>query len=99
VFGPGDGQTVTVTYMSFNRDGSLPSTTATFTGPVFSVVGYACTRASSSADWVLTATASTTGSVGCTLAFGGKIVKTNFGYMESGTPVATSADCTGNPGK
>lgn len=95
----GDAVTpVDVTYTAFNLDGTIPSITETVTGPVWSKIGYACTDAASSSVWTLTATQSTTDSVGCTLAFGGKLVKTDSAYAESATPVSTTADCSGNPG-
>jgi hypothetical protein len=99
VFGPSPADAVTVSFTSFNRDGSLPVTTATFTGPVFTRVGYACSDPSSGAIWTLTATSTTTGKVGCVLAFGGMLVKTNSAYLESATPGVTTADCSGNPGR
>ncbi len=99
VFGPNATDAVTVTFTSFNRDGSLPATTETFTGPVFTRVGFACSDAASSADWTLTASSTTTDKVGCVLAFGGMLVKSNTAYLESATPGVTTADCTGNPGK
>jgi hypothetical protein len=99
VYGPNATDPVTVTFTSFNRDGSLPPTTATFTGPVFTRVGFACTDAAGAANWTLTATSTTTGKVGCVLAFGGMLVKTASAYLESATPGATTANCTGNPGR
>ena len=99
VYGPNSTDAVSVTFTSFNRDGSLPATTATFTGPVFTRVGYACTDAASSTNWTLTATSTTSDKVGCVLAFGGMLVKTDTAYLESATPGVTTADCGGNPGR
>ena len=99
VFGPADGQPVTVAFTSFNTDGTLPVTTVTFTGPVFTRVGYACSTASDSAIWTLTATSVTTGAVGCVLDFGGQLVQTDSAFLETGTPTATTATCSGNPGQ
>ncbi len=95
----GDATTpVDVTYTAFNLDGTVPAVTESVTGPIWSKVGYACTDAASSSVWTLTATQTTTDAVGCTLAFGGKLVKTDSGFAESATPVSTTADCSGNPG-
>ena len=99
VYGPTSGGPVTVTFTSFNRDGSLPATTATFTGPVFTRIGYACSDAAQSAVWTLTATSTTTDAVACVLDFGGMLVKTDSAFLESATPVATTANCSGNPGQ
>lgn len=95
----GDATTpVDVTYTAFDLDGTTPAITETVTGPIWSKVGYACTDAASGSIWTLTATQTTTDAVGCTLAFGGKLVKTDSGFAESATPVSTTADCSGNPG-
>lgn len=98
VFGPAAGQPVTITFTSFNADGTLPLTTVTFTGPVFTRVGYACSDASQSAIWTLTATSITSDAVGCALDFGGKLVATDSAYLEISPPTATTANCSGNPG-
>jgi hypothetical protein len=90
---------VTITFTSFNTDGTLPLTTVTFTGPVFTRVGYACSDASQSATWTLTATSITSDAVGCVLDFGGNLVATDSAFLEISPPTATTADCSGNPGQ
>jgi hypothetical protein len=87
---------VTIHYTAFNHDGSLPVETLTTVGPVINIVGYACSDASQGADWVLTATHSVTGSIGCVLDFGGLLVRTDSQGQED---PGANIDCTGNPGK
>jgi len=99
VFGPAAGQPVTVTYTAFNADGSLPLTTVTFQGPVWTLVGYACTDAAGAALWTLTATSITSDAVGCALDYGGKLVATDSAFLEVSPPAATTAVCSGNPGR
>ena len=95
----GDATTpVDVTYTAFTLDGTTPTVTESVTGPVWTKIGYACTDAASSSVWTLTATLTTSDAVGCVLAFGGKLVKTDSGFAESETPASTTADCSGNPG-
>ncbi|MES1169590.1 MAG: hypothetical protein ABUL47_02760 [Leifsonia sp.] len=98
VYGPTQGGPVTVSYTAFNTDGSLPVMTATFSGPVWTLIGYACTDAAQSAIWTLTATSITSDAVGCVLDFGGKLVNTNSAFLETSPPAATTAVCSGNPG-
>jgi len=89
---------VTVTYTAFNVDGTHPDVTETVTGPVWSKVGYACTDAAGGSVWTLTATATTSDSVGCALAFGGQLVKTDSQYAEAEPAISITATCSGNPG-
>jgi hypothetical protein len=99
VFGPAAGQPVTVSYTAFNADGSLPLRTVTFQGPVWTLVGYACTDAAGAALWTLTATSITSDAVGCALDYGGKLVATDSAFLETSPPAATTAVCSGNPGR
>jgi hypothetical protein len=99
VYGPTQGGPVTIHYTAFNTDGSLPVMTATFSGPVWTLVGYACSEASQGADWTLIATSVTSDAVGCVLDYGGNLVSTKSTYLETSPPAPTTADCTGNPGK
>jgi hypothetical protein len=89
---------ITMSYMAFNSDGSIPVVTETVYGPVVSRIGYGCTDAASSANWTFTATSSSPDSVACVLAFGGKLVRTDSQYNEGSTAPMT-AECTANPGK
>jgi hypothetical protein len=87
---------VTIHYTAFNHDGSLPVDTLTAVGPVISIIGYACSSASQSATWTLTATHSVVGSLACVLDFGGLLVNTKSDGQED--PNVT-VDCSGNPGE
>jgi hypothetical protein len=87
---------VTIHYMAFNSDGTMPIETLTTTGPVINIVGYPCTEAEGSATWTLTATHNITGSIGCALDFGGLIVKTDSDGQED---PHTTINCSGNPGE
>jgi hypothetical protein len=87
---------VTIHYMAFNSDGTMPIETLTTTGPVINIVGYPCTEAEGSATWMFTASHSIPGSIGCALDFGGLIVKTDSQGQED--PSAT-INCSGNPGE
>lgn len=96
----GDSTTeVTMSYTAFNRDGSTPLVTEPVFGPVVTRIGYACNPDLSGENWTFTAAATSTGSIACVLAFGGKLVNQASEYPESGTPVDVLADCTGNPGR
>jgi hypothetical protein len=87
---------VTIHYTAFNHDGTNPTDTLTTVGPVITIVGYACTEAAGEATWVLTATHSIVGSIGCVLDFGGLLVATDSkGQEDAGVTI----DCSGNPGE
>jgi hypothetical protein len=84
---------VTMSYMTFNADGTAPVVTETVKGPVVVRITYPCTDNSDSAMWAFTV--SSGGSrIGCTQSFGGQIV--DYDHAGEGTPV--TADCTGHPG-
>lgn len=89
---------ITLEYTGFNRDGSLPVLTEEVVGPVITRVGYACVSDVSGAIWTLRATSSTPGALGCTLAFGGRVVASTSVYNEGATTPLT-VDCSGNPGR
>jgi hypothetical protein len=86
---------VTIHYTAFNHDGTNPTETLTTVGPVINIVGYACTDAAGSANWVLTATHANVGSIGCVLDFGGLLVNTQSDGQED---AGVTVDCSGNPG-
>lgn len=92
---------VTIRYMAFNHDGSLPIQTLTTVGPVINIIGYTCTTAAGEATWTLTASSNLRGtaSIGCVLDFGGQLVKTDSNGAESATASTINVNCSGNPGK
>jgi hypothetical protein len=98
VFTGDDTTPVTMTYTAFNVDGTTPDITEDVVGPVVVRIGYACVGDSSGGIWTLTATTSSPDSIGCVLAFGGKLVATDSRYNEGATTPQT-ADCSGNPGR
>jgi hypothetical protein len=87
---------VTIHYTAFNHDGTTPTETLTTVGPVINIIGYACTDAAAQANWVLTATHSIVGSIGCVQDFGGLLVKTDSNGQEDAN---VTIDCSGNPGR
>jgi hypothetical protein len=87
---------MTIHYTAFNFDGTLPVETITSSAPVVNIVGYSCSTASQGATWVLTASHSTPGSLGCALDFGGLLVNTASAGQEE--PHITIS-CSGNPGE
>ena len=87
---------VTIHYTAFNHDGTNPTETLTTVGPVINIVGYACTESAGSATWVLTATHTNVGSIGCVLDFGGLLVNTKSDGQEDPNVTVT---CSGNPGE
>lgn len=87
---------VTITYTAFNHDGTNPTETLTTVGPVINIIGYACTTAAGSANWVLTAHHSNVGSIACVLDFGGLLVNSKSDGQED--PNVT-VNCSGNPGE
>jgi len=85
---------VTMTYMTFNKDGTLGHKTETVTGPVVTRIGYPCTDAAASAIWTFTVQAPAGSDVGCVLAFGDAVDKTDS-PADTGR---TTMDCSSNPG-
>jgi glycopeptide antibiotics resistance protein len=86
---------VIVTYSAFDRDGTISTRSETVTGPVATRVSYPCTPVAERATWMLRVTAPDDGvQVGCALAFGHAVVRTD----SPATSAGRVADCSGNPG-
>jgi glycopeptide antibiotics resistance protein len=86
---------VTVTYSSFDRDGTISTRSESVTGPVVVRVSYPCTAVAARSVWMLRVTAPDGGvQVGCALAYGHAVVRTDSPADSTGG----TADCSGNPG-
>jgi hypothetical protein len=83
-----------MTYMTFNKDGSLGQKTEMVTGPVVTRIGYPCADAASSAIWTFKVVGPPGSGVGCVLAFADAVDKTDS-PADSGR---TAMDCSSNPG-
>jgi hypothetical protein len=88
---------ITFQYMGFNKDGTNPILTATTSAAVTSIVAYPCTDKSGGQTWTLTATSTTADSLGCVLAYGGMLVRTDSKGGDDTHPFIIN--CSGNPGE
>ncbi len=86
---------VTIHYMAFNTDGSMPIETLTTPGPFVNFISYPCTEAQDEADWTVSVTTSTVMVTGCVIYFGGLQVDSK----ETSDEDPGTAACTGNPGR
>jgi hypothetical protein len=86
---------VTIHYMAFNEDGSMPIETLTRPGPLVNFISYPCTDAEDQVDWTVSVTTSTIMVTGCVIYFGGLQVDSK----ETSDEDPGTAACTGNPGR
>lgn len=92
-----DATPVEVTYSVFRTDGTEQVRRMTQPGPVITVVQADCTDGVTSGPWQFVAEAAS-GSLACSLFFGGKLVASDSGFAE-GADDDVRADCTGHPGR
>lgn len=97
VFTGDDATPTTVTFTGFDPTGEVREITEEVTGPVFTRIGWPCVPESSGGIWTLTATSSTPDSLGCVLAYGGRIVASDSAIAEGADSI--TVDCSGNPGR
>lgn len=91
---------VEVSYTVFFPDRPDEIVSETVTGPAHTITVFTCANdVPDSAPWTFTASAQIPGgSLGCVLAFGGKLVDTKSEFVESSEVTSVSADCSGHPG-
>jgi hypothetical protein len=86
---------VTIHYMAFNQDGTMPIETLTTPGPFINFISYPCTEAEDEADWTVSVTTATVMVTGCVIYFGGLQVDSK----ETSDEDPGTAACIGNPGR
>ncbi|WP_394551628.1 hypothetical protein ACDF64_12225 [Agromyces sp. MMS24-JH15] len=92
-----DTTPIELTFTSFQPD-ALSIRTVEAVGPVVTVLQQDCGALPASEPWTFRATSATGNSLGCTVFFGGKHLKSASDYAEGDVARGVSVDCSGHPG-